>query len=88
MTAAVGLLLFQNFWFWYPLTNFLSLALSPTTLIALNKDLKMPKMQFKSNAKPSTFAYPQPLLRQHRPSPALESRTGAQIYRPGQKLKI
>ncbi|KAG5441689.1 26S proteasome non-ATPase regulatory subunit 1 [Clonorchis sinensis] len=61
MTAAVGLLLFQNFWFWYPLTNFLSLALSPTTLIALNKDLKMPKMQFKSNAKPSTFAYPQPL---------------------------
>lgn len=61
MTAAVGLLLFQNFWFWYPLTNFLSLALSPTTLIALNKDLQMPKMQFKSNAKPSTFAYPQPL---------------------------
>ncbi|KAF7255063.1 hypothetical protein EG68_08039 [Paragonimus skrjabini miyazakii] len=61
MVAAVGLLLFQNFWFWYPLTNFLSLALTPTTLIALNKDLKMPKMQFRSNAKPSTFAYPQPL---------------------------
>ncbi|CAH8500234.1 unnamed protein product [Dicrocoelium dendriticum] len=61
MAAAVGLLLFQNFWFWYPLTNFISLALTPTTLIALNKDLKMPKMQFRSNAKPSTFAYPQPL---------------------------
>ncbi|VDP83863.1 unnamed protein product [Echinostoma caproni] len=61
MAAAVGLLVFQNFWFWYPLTNFISLALTPTTLIALNKDLKMPKMQFRSNAKPSAFAYPQPL---------------------------
>lgn len=65
MAAAVGLLVFQNFWFWYPLTNFISLALTPTTLIALNKDLKMPKMQFRSNAKPSAFAYPQ-LLRECR----------------------
>lgn len=61
MAAAVGLLIFQNFWFWHPLTNFISLAFSPTALIALNKDLNMPKMQFRSNAKPSTFAYPLPL---------------------------
>ncbi|KAH9279147.1 26S proteasome non-ATPase regulatory subunit 1 [Echinococcus granulosus] len=61
MVAAVGLLVFQNFWFWYPLTNFISLAFSPTAIIALNKDLQMPQMQFKSNAKPSMFAYPPPL---------------------------
>ncbi|KAL7056774.1 hypothetical protein AAHC03_019485 [Spirometra sp. Aus1] len=61
MAAAVGLLVFQNFWFWYPLTNFISLAFSPTCVIALNKELQMPKMNFKSNAKPSTFAYPPPL---------------------------
>lgn len=61
MAAAVGLLIFQNFWFWHPLTNFISLAFTPTALIALNKDLNMPKIQFRSNAKPSTFAYPQPL---------------------------
>ncbi|KAM7539423.1 hypothetical protein Aperf_G00000054370 [Anoplocephala perfoliata] len=61
MLAAVGLLVFQNFWFWYPLTNFISLAFSPTAIIALNKNLEMPQMQFKSNAKPSTFAYPPPL---------------------------
>ncbi|CAH8821235.1 unnamed protein product [Trichobilharzia szidati] len=61
MAAAVGLLIFQNFWFWHPLTNFISLAFTPTALIALNKDLNMPKMQFRSNAKPSVFAYPQPL---------------------------
>ncbi|KAM3186512.1 hypothetical protein ACTXT7_004191 [Hymenolepis weldensis] len=61
MIAAVGLLVFQNFWFWYPLTNFISLAFSPIAIIGLNKNLEMPQMQFKSNAKPSLFAYPPPL---------------------------
>ncbi|VDN98821.1 unnamed protein product [Rodentolepis nana] len=61
MLAAVGLLVFQNFWFWYPLTNFISLAFSPTAIIGLNKNLEMPQMQFRSNAKPSMFAYPPPL---------------------------
>jgi 26S proteasome regulatory subunit N2 len=40
--------------------NFLNLALTPTALIGLNKDLKVPK-SFKctSNAKPSTYKYPE-----------------------------
>jgi 26S proteasome regulatory subunit N2 len=40
--------------------NFMSLALTPTALIGLNKNLKVPK-NFKciSNAKPSTFKYPE-----------------------------
>lgn len=54
----VGLLIFTQFWFWYPLSHFLSLALTPTALICLNGDLKMPKIEIKSNAKPSQFAYP------------------------------
>ena len=58
MPTVVGLLLFTQFWYWYPLTYFISLALSPTAVIGLNKDLKMPKLQFKSNAKPSLFSYP------------------------------
>lgn len=39
--------------------NFLGLSLTPTALIGLNSDLKVPK-SFKiiSNAKPSTFKYP------------------------------
>lgn len=61
MVAAAGLLIFQNYWFWYPLINFISLALTPTALITLNQDLKQPQMQFRSNAKPSMFAYPQQL---------------------------
>uniref|UniRef100_A0A1I8HZC8 26S proteasome non-ATPase regulatory subunit 1 n=1 Tax=Macrostomum lignano TaxID=282301 RepID=A0A1I8HZC8_9PLAT len=61
MAAAVGVLVFQQFWYWYPLTHFLCLAFTPTSLIGLNKALEMPQVQFRSNAKPSTFDYPPPL---------------------------
>ena len=60
MQAAVGLLVWTQFWFWFPLSHFLSLAMHPSALIALNQDLQMPKMQFRSNAPPSAFAYPPP----------------------------
>uniref|UniRef100_A0A8C5GNQ0 26S proteasome non-ATPase regulatory subunit 1 n=1 Tax=Gouania willdenowi TaxID=441366 RepID=A0A8C5GNQ0_GOUWI len=58
MPSVVGLLVFTQFWFWFPLSHFLSLAFTPTAIICLNKDLKMPKVQYRSNCKPSTFAYP------------------------------
>ncbi|KAI1290272.1 26S proteasome non-ATPase regulatory subunit 1 [Halotydeus destructor] len=61
VAAVVGMLVFTQFWYWYPLAHFISLAFKPTCLIALNSDLKMPKMELKSNAKPSTYAYPAPL---------------------------
>lgn len=39
--------------------NFVTLALNPTSLIAVNKDLKVPKsFETKLNAKPSLFKYP------------------------------
>lgn len=41
MRTAVGLLVFSQFWFWYPLVPFLSLAFTPTALIGLNMDLKV-----------------------------------------------
>jgi len=58
MSAIVGLAVFTQFWYWYPLLHFISLALTPTAIIGLNKDLKLPKFTFKSNARPSLFAYP------------------------------
>ncbi|CAL1544748.1 unnamed protein product [Lymnaea stagnalis] len=58
MEAVMGMLVFCQYWFWYPLTHFLSLAFKPACIIGLNIDLKMPKIEFKSNAKPSTYAYP------------------------------
>jgi len=56
--TVVGLLLFSQFWSWFPMCHFLSLALRPTTVICLNADLKMPKIQLLSACKPSRFAPP------------------------------
>ncbi|KAL8121119.1 26S proteasome non-ATPase regulatory subunit 1 homolog A-like isoform X1 [Apium graveolens] len=60
MTAVVGLAVFTQFWYWYPLIYFISLAFSPTALIGLNYDLKVPRFEFLSHAKPSLFEYPRP----------------------------
>lgn len=60
ITAVVGLAVFSQFWYWYPLIYFISLAFSPTAFIGLNYDLKVPKFEFLSNAKPSLFEYPRP----------------------------
>ncbi|TPX36208.1 hypothetical protein SmJEL517_g01508 [Synchytrium microbalum] len=57
-SAIVGMALFTQFWYWYPLTHFLSLAFTPTAVIALNNNLDVPKLEVTSNAKPSMFAYP------------------------------
>ncbi len=61
MMAVVGMLIFTQYWYWFPLAHFLSLAFTPSCLIGLNENLDMPVMGFKSNAKPSTYGYPAPL---------------------------
>ncbi|XP_063922812.1 26S proteasome non-ATPase regulatory subunit 1 [Zophobas morio] len=61
MLAVVGALVFTQYWYWFPLSHCLALAFTPTCLIGLNGQLKMPKLELKSNAKPSLYAYPPPL---------------------------
>ena len=41
MEAVVGMLVFTQFWFWYPLTRVLSMAFTPTCLVGLNEELKV-----------------------------------------------
>lgn len=57
MSAIIGMAVFTQSWYWHPLLHFLSLSFTPTTMIALNSELKMPKLAVKSDAKPSLFAY-------------------------------
>ncbi|GJN93401.1 hypothetical protein Rhopal_006456-T1 [Rhodotorula paludigena] len=57
MPSIVGMALFAQFWYWFPLAHCLSLAFTPTAIIGVNKDLKIPKFEFISNTKPSLFAY-------------------------------
>ena len=61
MMAVVGMLIFTQYWYWFPLAHFLSLAFTPSCVIGLNENLDMPVMGMKSNAKPSTYGYPPPL---------------------------
>ena len=61
MMAVVGMLIFTQYWYWFPLAHFLSLAFTPSCVIALNENLDMPVLGVKSNAKPSTYGYPAPL---------------------------
>uniref|UniRef100_A0A0C9RKZ0 26S proteasome non-ATPase regulatory subunit 1 homolog n=1 Tax=Wollemia nobilis TaxID=56998 RepID=A0A0C9RKZ0_9CONI len=60
MTAVIGMAVFTQFWYWYPLIYFLSLSFAPSAFIGLNYDLKMPKFEFISDVKPSMFEYPRP----------------------------
>ena len=62
MAAIVGLALFPQFWYWYPLIHFLSLAFTPTAILGLNKNLDMPQgFTFVSRAPASLYAYPPPV---------------------------
>jgi 26S proteasome regulatory subunit N2 len=61
LQAVVGMLVFTQYWYWFPLAHCLSLAFTPTCIIGLNSDLKMPKIEYKSAARPSLYAYPAPL---------------------------
>ncbi len=59
MGAAVGVMMWLQAWYWYPLYHFLSLALAPTMLIGLNKDFDMPvDFAVTCNCPASMFAYP------------------------------
>ena len=44
-TSVVALAIFSQYWYWYPLSYFLTLTLQPTALLGLNAELQMPKLQ-------------------------------------------
>ena len=60
--AVVGLVVFAQYWYWFPFLHFLSLSFQRTAVIGLNKELKMPKsFSMVCNAKASQFKPPNPL---------------------------
>jgi 26S proteasome regulatory subunit N2 len=58
MSAIVGMAVFTQYWYWFPLTHFLSLSFIPTAIIGVDQDLEIPEFKFHSNTKPSMFEYP------------------------------
>lgn len=41
--AVAGMLVFLNYWNWFPYINFIGLTLTPTAYIGINSDFKIPK---------------------------------------------
>ncbi|KAI0126303.1 26S proteasome regulatory subunit rpn2 [Xylariales sp. AK1849] len=58
MAGIIGMAVFTQYWYWFPFTHFLSLAFSPTSIIALDHDLDLVDAKFHCSTKPSLFDYP------------------------------
>lgn len=57
--AIAGMLIFCQYWNWFPYLNFISLTLTPSVFIGITTKLQIPKdFQIKSNCRPSLFDYP------------------------------
>lgn len=57
MSSIVGMAMFTQFWYWFPLVHFIGLSITPSALIGLNKDLKMPKLDIVSDTSPGMYEY-------------------------------
>ena len=58
MPGIVGMAVFTQYWYWFPLTHFLSLSFAPTSVVALDQDMEIPDFKFHSATRPSLFDYP------------------------------
>lgn len=57
--SVAGLCLFFQFWFWFPLINFVSLAYVPTCLVGLDDQLRVPKgFNMLCNSSKASFDFP------------------------------
>ncbi|AMD19967.1 HCL184Cp [Eremothecium sinecaudum] len=57
--SVVGLAMFVQFWYWFPLSHFLSLSFTATTIIGVrSQDLCIPKFSFNCHTKEGVFDYP------------------------------
>ncbi len=59
LEAITGMLVFTQYWNWFPYVNFIGLTLSPSMFIGVASNLKIPSnFQLQSNCKQSLFDYP------------------------------
>jgi 26S proteasome regulatory subunit N2 len=58
MPGIVGMAVFTQYWYWFPLAHFLSLSFNSTAVIGVDQKLDVPVFKFHSNTRPSMFDYP------------------------------
>lgn len=89
MAGIVGMAVFTQYWYWFPFTHFLSLAFSPTSIMALDHELDIIDVKFHCSTKPSLFDYPPEQEQKAEEGPAMIATailsTTAQAKRRAQK---
>merc|ERR1712113_411630 len=50
-SAIIGMAIFWQYWYWYPLIPFITLCFEPTMIMALNRELQMVKINVESREK-------------------------------------
>mmetsp|Transcript_8885 Transcript_8885/g.13195 ORF Transcript_8885/g.13195 Transcript_8885/m.13195 type:complete len:977 (-) Transcript_8885:2177-5107(-) len=88
MRNVVGLMMFTQYWFWYPYLHFLSLAFEPTTVIGLNEQFKMPKVELDCQARPSLYAYPEKVAVEQKEEKKVGPRVALSVSRKTKKAKV
>ena len=58
VAAVVGMAVFCQYWYWFPLTHFLSLSFTPTSIVGLDQGLDVPRLRMHCAARPNLFDYP------------------------------
>jgi 26S proteasome regulatory subunit N2 len=59
MGSIVGMALFSQYYYWFPMIHFLNLAVHPTILYGVDSNMKIDKnFKILSKAKPSVYGYP------------------------------
>jgi 26S proteasome regulatory subunit N2 len=60
MAAIVGMALFTQYYYWFPMIHFINLAVDPVILFGVDTNLRIPKnFRVHSQAKPSLYGYPE-----------------------------
>uniref|UniRef100_A0A6G3MEK2 26S proteasome non-ATPase regulatory subunit 1 (Trinotate prediction) n=1 Tax=Henneguya salminicola TaxID=69463 RepID=A0A6G3MEK2_HENSL len=75
--SIIGILIFQQFWYWFPFVHFLSLCFVPTSIILINPNLEMPQIKFNCDADLNLFSYP--IFKQTKPKDTQEKFRVAQL---------
>merc|ERR1712079_679807 len=50
-SAIIGMAIFWQYWYWYPLIPFITLCFEPTMIMALNRELQMVRLSVESREK-------------------------------------
>lgn len=59
MSAIIGMALFTQYYYWFPMIHFINLAVNPAVLVGIDSNLKIVKnYHLLSKAKPSLYGYP------------------------------